>query len=191
MRPSGEAPGGRISDLPRPAGEALFRHPFPFRAFLSHSSGDRAVATALKERLEAVGVELYLAEHDLQPGRLLSAKVQQAIERSHCVVVLLTPAAADSAFVQQEIGYAIKCERPVIRLVDPSVPHAKLGMLEGHEYIHLDPTNPDQAISDAERYLTTLKDKKEWRDLGVAVIVIGALVVLSSGGDGASGTLSA
>lgn len=167
-----------------------FRHPFPFRAFLSHSGGDRNLATALKTRLEAVGVELYLAEHDLQPGRLLSTKVQQAIERSHCVVVLLTPAAADSAFVQQEIGYAIKCERPVIRLVDPSVPHTKLGMLEGREYIRLDPKNPEAAINDAEAYLTKLKDEKEWRDIGVAAIVFGALVVLFSG-EGSGGALPA
>lgn len=104
---------------------------------------------------------------NLETNRLLSAKVQQAIERSHCVVVLLTPAAADSAFVQQEIGYAIKCERPVICLVDSSVPDAKLGMLEGREYIHFGSHEPGQAISDAETYLTKLKDEKEvarhWR----------------------------
>ena len=103
-----------------------------FQAFLSHSTRDQALVDQIKERVVAAGVRrLYLAEHDPHPGRLLSQKVQEAIDRSHAVVLLLTPNSYDSAFVHQEVGYAIKGRKIVIPLVDPLVPHEALAMLEG------------------------------------------------------------
>jgi hypothetical protein len=168
-------------------GEDPFVSPFPFRAFLSHSNADADLTSALRERLEGVGVELYLAEHDVRPGTLLSEKVQRAIARSHALIVLLTKVAADSAFVQQEIGYGLSCGVPVVPLVELHVPPSKLAMLEGREYIVLDRANPEKALNDAESYLNKLKGKKEWKDLGLTFMVIGAIIFLISGEGGGAG----
>lgn len=170
--------------------EPFFAHPFPFRAFVSHSSRDSELVIALHERLHAVGIELYLAEHDVRPGSALSAKVQSAIERSHTVIVLLTENAANSAYVQQEIGYALRCGRPVIPLVEARVSKDSLAMLEGCEYIPLDPSDPAKAFKDAEAYLERLKSQKEWKDLAVALMVIGGVIFLMSGGQSGGSSLA-
>src|ERR1022692_2689103 len=99
------------------------------RFFLSHSMKDQAVVELLKQQIEALGVELYLAEHDPQPGRLLADKVSEAIGRSDAVVVLLTANGAAAPFVQEGIdGNA-------------------LAMLAGVERIEVDFTNPAEALA--------------------------------------------
>jgi hypothetical protein len=166
------------------APEPLFAHPFPFRVFLSHSSKDIDLVATLHDRVRGVGIDLYLAEHDVRPGALLSTKVQSAIERSHAVIVLLTEAAANSAYVQQEIGYALRCDRPVVPLVEAGLPVGSLAMLQGREFIPLNPADPVKGFEDAEKYLERLKDRKEWRDLAVALVVIGGIIFLTSGENG-------
>ena len=169
--------------------ESLLSVIFPFRAFLSHSSGDGELVTALDERLRGIGIDLYLAEHDVRPGTPISKKVRDAIERSHAVVVLLTTAAADSAFVQQEIGYALSCDRPVIPLVEARVPRNKLAMLEGREYLELDTKNPERAFRDAERYLTKKKARKELGDALVGFAVVSCLLYLLASGEAGAPSL--
>lgn len=156
---------------------------FPFRAFLSHSSEDGALAKSMQQHVRAIGVELYLAEHDPQPGKQLSMKIRRAIERSHVVLVLLTKAGVASPYVQQEIGYALRCDLPVIPLVERGVPLEKLAMLQGLEYIEVDPSNPDTALHDSSKYLGRLKEKRDRTD-AVAFIVIGALIFLWGTGKG-------
>jgi hypothetical protein len=154
-----------------------------FQAFISHSSADARLVAALRTHASGLGIGIYLAEHDLHPGRHLSRKVQQEIERSHAVVVLLTHAAANSAYVQQEIGYALRCRKEVIPLVERGLPNEKLAMLQGLEHIELDPSNPDAAFERARMYLEQLKDRKDSVDTALALLLIAGLIYLWSTGE--------
>ncbi len=157
---------------------------FWFRAFVSHSSRDEALVRALQDNAAGLGIEIYLAEHDLRPGHQLSTKIQREIERSHAVIVLLTTAAADSSYVQQEIGYALKARRYVIPLVERGLSADKLAMLQGKEYIELDPEDPDAAMQKAGVYLESLKDRKDFIDAALATVVVVGLIYLWSSGEG-------
>lgn len=156
---------------------------FWFRVFVSHSSRDEALLRGLQDNAAGLGIEIYLAEHDLRPGQQLSDKIQREIERSHAVIVLLTSAAADSSYVQQEIGYALKARRQVIPLVERGLPPEKLAMLQGKEYIELDPDDPDAAMQKASIYLESLKDRKDFIDAALATFVVGGLIYLWSSGE--------
>jgi hypothetical protein len=101
------------------------------RFFLSHSMKDQAVVELLKQQIDALGVELYLAEHDPQPGRLLADKVSEAIGRSDAVVVLLTANGAAAPFVQQEIGIARHAGKLVVPIVQEGIGENALAMLAG------------------------------------------------------------
>ena len=149
-----------------------------FQAFLSHSTRDQALVDQIKERVVAAGVQLYLAEHDPHPGRLLSQKVQEAIDRSPAVVLLLTPNSYDSAFVHQEVGYAIKGRKIVIPLVDPLVPHEALAMLEGREYILLNPDRSKAALAVLSDQLENRVTQHERDELWVAIVIIAVLMLL-------------
>lgn len=158
---------------------------FWFQAFVSHSSADATLVAALRTHAAGLGIGIYLAEHDPQPGHQLSRKVQQEIERSHAVVVLLTDAAADSAYVQQEIGYALRCRKEVIPLVERGLPTGKQAMLQGLEHIELDPGNPDDAFGRTRMYLERLKDRKDSIDTALALLLVAGIIYLWSTGEGA------
>ncbi len=157
---------------------------FWFKAFLSHSSGDAELVRVLQESVSGLGIEVYLAEHDVRPGFQLGQKVQQEIEHSDAVIVLLTTAGADSAYVQQEIGYALKTRSPVIPLVERGLTPNKLAMLNGKEYIELDPKNPQQALEKASVYLQRLKGRKDFIDAAMATLLVAGIIYLWTSGEG-------
>lgn len=127
------------------------------KVFLSHSSRDARAVLMFRDQAVAVGMDVYLAEHDVQPGESLADKVRDAIRRSDAVVVLLTKSGAASAYVQQEIGVAVDAGKPVIPIVETGV--SSLAMLEGREYISFDPKHPEGAIRDLTRVLTALAER--------------------------------
>jgi len=127
------------------------------KIFLSHASGDSEVAEMFRRQAEACGTEVYLAEHDVQAGQPLAAKIQDNIRNSNAVVVLLTHAGAASAYVNQEIGVAMEAPKPVIAIVEVGV--VDLAMLQGREYVPFDPSHPEGAIRRLTSSLTDLAER--------------------------------
>lgn len=118
------------------------------KLFFSHSNRDAVWVHAVNTQLEKLGITVYLAEQDLQPGRLLDVKLQRQIDLCDAMVVLLTEAAAVSPIVREEIGYAIGAGKLVVPLVAPAVAQnpALLGMLNGREYILFDIESPGEGL---------------------------------------------
>ena len=116
--------------------------------FLSHSNRDTVWVHAVNTQLEKLGITVYLAELDLQPGKPLDIKLQRQIDLCDAMVVLLTETAAVSPIVREEIGYAIGVGKLVVPLVAPTVAEnpALLGMLSGWEYISFDIENPEAGL---------------------------------------------
>ena len=145
-----------------------------YTVFLSHSIKDAAWASWVKSRANDVGIEVYLFEHDPQPGNYIAEKVQQAIRASDAVMVLLTKHSEASSYVQQEIGFAQAALKPVVPLVWPGVQGKSLAMLEGKEYVPFDPDKAGVALPPVLAYLSKLKSQKE---LGAAIFVLASLVL--------------
>lgn len=108
---------------------------------------DHAVVELLKQQIEALGVNLYLAEHDPQPGRPLADKVIEAIRHSDAMVVLLTEAGAAAPFVQQEIGVARGAGKLIVPIVQEGIDGNVLAMLAGVERIEVDFAEPAEALA--------------------------------------------
>ena len=138
----------------------IFREASGVQLFISHSSRDKEWELVQK-RIEAAGFKAYLAEHDPQPGRPLAQKIQREIESSDAVVVVLTRNAAESSIVRDEIGYALGRGKLVVALVTPAVAAdpAKLGMLNGLEYIPFDLDSPQEGLL----ALTDWANELSWR----------------------------
>lgn len=148
-----------------------------YNIFLSHSGADKRWVQWIAENAHNIGINVYMYEHDAQPGMPIATKVQSAIENSQALVVLLTPNSEYSPYVQQEIGFARAKDKLVIPLVQPGVSKSCLAMLEGVEYITFDPANPEMALSRLLSYLKTLKESRE-RDQAI-LIGLGTLFVLA------------
>lgn len=141
-----------------------------YQVFFSHSGRDSQWAKWIAHAAQNAGLEVYLFEHDSQPGRQISDKIKHAILQSDALVVLLTPSGQASAYVQQEIGFAEARSKIVIPLVWPGCQKPKLALLEGREYIEFSPHNPN--LDSLLAYLQRLKGEKERN----ALLAIGALV---------------
>jgi hypothetical protein len=123
--------------------------------FFSHSSLDAEWVARVAAQATGAGVDLYLAEHDVNPGELLSDKVTTAIERSDVVIVLLSKNSLTSVYVQQEIGVA---HQLVIPILMNDVAESSLGILNGVEYIYLDPSTPHDGLERLSMALSKLID---------------------------------
>ncbi|MBZ5552715.1 MAG: toll/interleukin-1 receptor domain-containing protein [Acidobacteriia bacterium] len=146
-----------------------------YTIFLSHSSSDKEWVKWIAANAQQVGIEVYLYEHDPQPGRLVADKLQAAIHVCDSLVVLITGNSQFSPYVQQEIGSAKALNKPVIPLVQPGIGQSSLAMLQGEEYIPFDFASPEHAMSALLDYLQRAKQSKE-KGQG-ALLVIGAIIV--------------
>jgi hypothetical protein len=148
-----------------------------YKIFLSHSKADVQWVKWISQHAQAVGIAVYLYEHDPQPGRLIADKVKLAIQDSNALVVLLTANSQFSAYVQQEIGFAEASKKLIIPLVQPGIQTASLAMLEGRESVPFDFRNPQQALLKLLPYLQRLKQVKENQQ--VVLLGIGAIIALA------------
>jgi hypothetical protein len=150
--------------------------------FFSHTSRDSAWCDRLALEAAAFGITPYLAEHDVQPGTELAAKVQDAIKRSAAVLVLLTDNSANSAYVHQEVGFAQAEGKLVIPLVQPEHVATQMGMLVGVEYVPFDFRNPEAdraTFHQALQKLVAQQERPEQPDMtGVVVLACAALLLL-------------
>ncbi|MBC8098208.1 MAG: toll/interleukin-1 receptor domain-containing protein, partial [Armatimonadetes bacterium] len=91
---------GRVSE--RDSTEA--RHP---HLFLSYSTLDHGIMHNVTKTLNAAGLQVWVDKQYLTPGDPSWRRaIQDAIERSRCVVVILSPDAKQSKWVEAELDYA-------------------------------------------------------------------------------------
>src|ERR1700755_2409500 len=84
-----------------------------FDAFLSYSRADRAAATGVQRGLKRVGrrwgqlsaLRVFRDDTDLEVSPDLWGKLADSLDRARYLVVVLSPAAAQSHWVHQEVTY--------------------------------------------------------------------------------------
>lgn len=149
-----------------------------YRVFISHSAADRSAVAVLQAHAEALGFETYLYEREAEAGRAVSTKIQEAIRASHAVVALLTEASSTSAYVHQEIGYALGQNKLVLPLVERALHTPPVAMLQGTEYIPIDLESPSDATAKFTQSLHRWRGAKENQQLVMAMVILGLLVLL-------------
>ncbi len=155
-----------------------------YKVFISHSTRDRGLVIALARLLTKFEVEVFVAEWYLTPGESLDEKVFVEINTADCVIALLTEHGVRSAWVQQEIGYALKTGKPIIPLVEKGTSSKDLAALQGKEYIEYNPKQPQEALIKASSFVKSLQLRKEER--GKFLLIVGgiiAFILLLSGGE--------
>jgi tetratricopeptide (TPR) repeat protein len=79
--------------------------------FLSHASADDAVVAKLRDYLQALGVAVWTDSQYLSAGVPLEARIFEAIEKADHFVVLVSPKALASKWVEKEIKHARKVRK--------------------------------------------------------------------------------
>lgn len=144
-----------------------------YKVFISHSitPADQAIVYGIAQHLAERQIEPYIAERDWQFGKSLAVKVEQAIEGCDCVLALLTIGGSKSAYVNQEIGYALGKGKLVVPIVEKGVDVR--GLQAGVEYVELQRGNTTQCVLTVGHYLERIKAGKEAKDaVGLAALAV-------------------
>jgi len=80
------------------------------RAFLSHSSADRDLATTIYRSLRDQALPVWFDRLELQPGDSLLKKIVEGISESDYLLALVTDESKNSAWVEKEITIALTQE---------------------------------------------------------------------------------
>jgi len=157
-----------------------------FNVFVSHSVSreDHPLLAELGERARSIGIDLYLAERDAQPGTQLSTKVRNSILRADLVFALLTQEGAASAWVNQEIGVAHELRKRIVPMVEEGVKAP--GMIAEMEQIRFNRGRSSEAFDRVARFLERAKtDKEFWETIaivgGTFALILFAIWLLSRG----------
>ena len=94
--------------------------------FLSHSTRDLWISERLKEKIEEIGVEVWLDAFDLPGGRNVKERIKEGMRSSTECLILLSPASRESDWVKHEAGLADAFGKPttlvLLHVVDDDVP---------------------------------------------------------------------
>jgi hypothetical protein len=98
------------------------------KVFISHAASDGDFARRLAALLSKAGLEVWSAEEKLALGDNWALEIGQALEASDAMVVLVSPKAMQSQWVQNEIQFAIASEKfhgrffPILLQPTPDAP---------------------------------------------------------------------
>lgn len=131
-----------------------------YSCFISYSTKDQAFADRLYADLQSKGVRCWFAAHDMQAGRKLHEQIHEAIRVHDKLLLVLSDASMESAWVQTEIAQARKREvRENRRMLFP-VRLVEFERLRDWECFDAD-TGKDSAREIREYYIP---DFSNWKD---------------------------
>ncbi len=87
------------------------------KIFLSYAPQDHEWARKLASSLKRKGFEVWDAAFDISPGKNWHLEIGKALEDAQAMIVLVSPAAAESDELAREIDYALGTERFRNRLI--------------------------------------------------------------------------
>lgn len=88
-----------------------------FNVFISYSTHDLGQVELLRQQLVDAPIEVFVAEHSVEPSQSLGEKITKAIAGCDLFVVLWSSNAEASKWVSQEIGYAKALNKQILPLV--------------------------------------------------------------------------
>jgi hypothetical protein len=148
-----------------------------YKVFLSHSFEDRLLVGPLEDSLKGVGIDPYMAEEHPDYGDELPKKIEEAIDSSQAVLVVLTKRANLSPSVNQEVGYAKKGGKLIVALVEEGVVTGVL--LQGIEVVKFTTDRIHEAIGHINAYFDSLKEKEPKKKDWLMVVGLAAVIVLA------------
>jgi TIR domain len=84
------------------------------RMFLSHVSQHRAVASKIKTTLASMGIAAFVAHEDVEPTLEWQKEIETALQSMDVLCALLTPEFPGSRWADQEVGFALGRNVPIV-----------------------------------------------------------------------------
>ncbi len=84
------------------------------RLFISHKAEVRVLATQIKQACLRIGISCFVAHEDIEPTAEWQTEIERAMQSMDALLALLTPDFHESNWTDQEVGFALGAQVPVI-----------------------------------------------------------------------------
>jgi hypothetical protein len=101
-----------------------------FRVFLSHKAEVKKETALLKQALKPYGVSSFVAHEDIHPTKEWQDEIENALSSMDAFVALLTPDFHESAWTDQEVGFAFARRVPLISVKLGKDPYGFIGKFQ-------------------------------------------------------------
>ena len=140
--------------------------------FISYSSQDSILAEQFRAFMAQHGIDVFLAEISIEPGRKWKDSIIDALNRSRWVFFLATPSACSSQAVMHELGGALFSKKEIISVLCGIAPRELPEWVRDRQAIDL--REKDKIVSTVQKIATTIRSDKF-----IAGLVAGGLVVFA------------
>lgn len=103
------------------------------RIFLSYSSDDKKTVGSLKDSLEKIGFEVFLAHEDIKPGLEWQLEIIRNLKRCDIFIPFLSKNFENSEWTDQETGVAIADGKLIIPLQVVMLPYGFIGKYQSQK----------------------------------------------------------
>lgn len=101
------------------------------RIFISYSRKDEPFARSLAGELARTGIDVWMDIEDIEVGHKWSSAIQQGLDSSDLMLVILSPTSMESSNVEDEFTYFLDQKKPVIPLLhQPTKIHFQPGRVQ-------------------------------------------------------------
>jgi hypothetical protein len=108
------------------------------QVFLAYAEDDRATAQQLRHSLMREGLTVWTSSYDILTGVDFQEAINRGIEEADNIVYVMSPAAIQSDYCQQEIAYALSLHKRIIPILATAIePHRIPEALQNLQYIDL------------------------------------------------------
>jgi hypothetical protein len=102
------------------------------KAFLSHSSKDKKLASDLKDVFESFGIYVFVAHKDIKPATEWPRQILQELEACDVFLALLTNNFLKSDWTDQESGIALYLKKVVLPIKVTVMPYGFMASKQAH-----------------------------------------------------------
>lgn len=94
--------------------------------FVSYSRRDAQFVRRIADSISERGKEVWLDTEGIADGEVFPAAIKRAIEQSDAFLFVITPAAVDSAYCENEVEYAKEMQKRIVPVLREPVPDERL-----------------------------------------------------------------
>jgi hypothetical protein len=101
-----------------------------YRLFLSHKVASKRETSSLKDSLKPFGISCFVAHEDIKPTKAWQAEIENALLTMDAFVALMTPDFHESDWTDQEVGFAVARDVPIIAVRLGRDPYGFIGKFQ-------------------------------------------------------------
>jgi hypothetical protein len=151
---SGEAVAPAVADVAR-----IWTAAGKVRMFMSHVSQHRGVGSKIKETLASLGISAFLAHEDIEPNLEWQKEVETALLSMDVLCALITPEFSKSRWTDQEIGFALGRNVPIVAVHLGLAPYGFIAKIQATPGSLSDPGGIASNVFDAALRIEPLRAK--------------------------------